>query len=645
MGGNRAYMAALGACAVLAVPGAARAITLGGSHVPRERFVVYLLIGHSNMAGRDGRRADTATHPRCWNFRWYADEQWVPAVETHSNRRGLTPRGSGGPGMAFLKLMAAKYRSYHFGVILNASSAASASGGSNCYRKGKGRLYDEIVGAAQKVREEVTFGGVLCMLGVNEHRDAERAARFASDIKQIVGDLRGDLGQPELPFLIGQYEAGSRGSYDPRGANARAVIKQIFQIPKLLTHAAIVDSRGIEMADDHHYTFPGHIEWSRRAVAVIAKKRWLPPPGARKPAPPPKPVPVARTPPKPYVPPPRPDEWPVTANGLIFLWHNAKARNIVTDPARGKPRPCTVLSTGRAVLGPHHEMDAAGGAFIAQDADDEVLYDACRNTDQLALEALVTSDQADQKDAYIISFLPERGCENFALVQDGENLLLKIKVGFRAKRALAAELCELEPGEPKHVLVSCVGGLLTCYVNGRLAATRRDIRGGFRGWLRARLCFGDGWGHGHDWRGRIEGVAIYNRHISSTHARWKSNLYRAGLHKRPPIPRLRLHAKLTAKSTPTVHTGVYGDALILYRYKVLDVLQGNCPHEEIQVLHWGGLDDKPIRSVLQRKVGQRHTLVVEPADRHPQLATVRLGADAEDFDLPRWYDVARPLRD
>ena len=73
MGGNRAYMAALGACAVLAVPGAARAITLGGSHVPRERFVVYLLIGHSNMAGRDGRRADTATHPRCWNFRWYAD--------------------------------------------------------------------------------------------------------------------------------------------------------------------------------------------------------------------------------------------------------------------------------------------------------------------------------------------------------------------------------------------------------------------------------------------------------------------------------------------------------------------------------------------------------------------------------------------
>lgn len=621
----------------------ARGVELGGKTVPRERFVVYLLIGHSNMAGRDAAHADTETHPRCWNYRWYADEQWVAARETRQGLRGLTPRGTGGPGMAFLKLMAKRYRGYHFGVILNANSAATTAGGDNSYTKGR-RLYREIVSAARAVRDEATLGGILCMLGVNEHRDAELAASFCQDTCQMVRDMRADLGEPKLPMIIGQYEAGSRGGYDPRGHNARVVIRQIYQIPRAIEHVGIVDSRGIEMRDDHHYTFYGHAEWCRRAIAILGKKKWFPPPGARPARPrPPKPAPVRVVRPRRPAPPPEPDTWPVTRQGLIFLWENAKAGNRITDAARGKPRPCRLTSRGYAIVGPFREMDTSGGSFIAQDADDEVIYEACRQTDQITLEAFVRPHDAVQKDAYLVSFVPDRGPANFALVQDAGELLLKIRLGRWAKEPLTVDLCEMEPGRARHVLVSSIGGLLTCYVNGRRVASRRDVGGGFRGWVPARLVFGDSWRGGHDWRGLIEGVCLYNRYIDSTQARLKSNLYRQGLLKRQAPPRVHLDGRLLAKSKPTGYTGVYGQALILYRYEVVRVTRGQYAEKEIQVLHWAGLDEKSVRAVLGRRVGQTYPLVVEPAEAHGELAAEKIGADAEDIDLERYYDVARPM--
>jgi hypothetical protein len=632
------------AAATLAAPAPARGIVLGGRRVARSRFIVYLFIGHSNMAGRDARRADIVPHARCWNYRWYADERWVPAVETRHGHRGLTPRGSGGPGMPFLKQLAERHARYWFGIIQNAESAARAREGHLNYMKGS-RLYNEIITAALAVKPDVTFGGIVCMLGINERNSEPFARSFAEDIYRIVTDMRKDLGEPKLPFLIGQYEASSTGGYDPRRAFGPVIIQQIYAIPRKLEYAAVVDSRGVPCVDDHHYTVQGHVEWTRRALDLLAKNKWFPPPGAARRTPwRPRSRPATTRPRKPYVPPPDPDTWPVSRNGLIFLWENAKARNWITDPARGKPRPCRLTGHGRAVLGPHYDMDVSGGSFIAQDADDEVIFEACRKADQLTLEALILSDRADQRDAYIISFVPEKGRENFALLQDGEDLLLKIIVGEATLRPLSFRLGELTPGEARHVLVSFVGGLLTCYVNGRQVAVRRDIRGGFDNWRPGRLVFGDGWGGGHDWHGRIEGVAIYSRHVGERTARWKSNLYRDAFVKRPPRRPVRMTARLIARSTPAEHTGVYGKALILYRYAVEHVESGTYPHKTVQVLHWGGLDDKPIHEILRRKVGRTCTLVVEPAEQHPQIATETVGADAEDLDLPRYCDIARPLK-
>ena len=113
-----------------------QAITLGGTNVPKDHFIVYLGIGHCNFAGRNVTSADGVTNPHAWNYAWDSqgsnDTQWVLAQEHNGGSRrwhdrdrysGLTQRGTGGPSMPFLKGMVQQYPGYYFGMITNAASA------------------------------------------------------------------------------------------------------------------------------------------------------------------------------------------------------------------------------------------------------------------------------------------------------------------------------------------------------------------------------------------------------------------------------------------------------------------------------------------------------------------------------------------
>jgi len=115
-----------------------------GVFVQKDRFLVYLFIGHSNMAGSP--TYDTTPHPRVWNYQLpeevnrYAPYIWRPSVD------GLHVWGlykTDGPAIPFLKQMAEKYPGYYFGAIQNAHTSASYS---SHYYPG-GPLYNEIVEA------------------------------------------------------------------------------------------------------------------------------------------------------------------------------------------------------------------------------------------------------------------------------------------------------------------------------------------------------------------------------------------------------------------------------------------------------------------------------------------------------------------
>ena len=277
--------------AALLFQAAGAQVNLGGVAVPKDKFVVFLFIGHSNMAGRDINHSDNVTDPRVWNYRWMSDKQWVLAKEEPGNlKNGLSGRGCGGGGMPNLKALAKAFPGYYIGAVDNASLSATCKGSvevnssgmpgdSNRYWKGS-QLYNEITTAAKEVRKTATLGGIFCMLGAIEgtRTDEQICRNFSGDIRQMVLDIRADIGEPDLPFVMGRYEAGATGSYSTGKPLPKIIAEQIDSVPSKLPFSALVESQGLEMLDDHHYTATalGHGEWARRSLEIIKSKGWFP---------------------------------------------------------------------------------------------------------------------------------------------------------------------------------------------------------------------------------------------------------------------------------------------------------------------------------------------------------------------------------
>ena len=193
--------------------------------------------------------------------------------------------------MPFLKGMVQQYSGYYFGIITNALSCATVrvktgdtitgvpSSDIDSYSKaGEGNRYKEIIGLAQKVKNDVTFGGIICMLGLTEVRDGTQAgvSTIKSDFVQMVSDIRSDLGLPNLPFLIGHYEMGATGVFSPTSPLGPIVVKAIDSLPTAIAYCDTVSNVGCTYRDDHHFTTQGQNLWASNAVACIGKHKWFP---------------------------------------------------------------------------------------------------------------------------------------------------------------------------------------------------------------------------------------------------------------------------------------------------------------------------------------------------------------------------------
>ena len=91
-------------------------------------------------------------------------------------------------------------------------------------------------------------------------------------------DIRADLGLPDLPFMLSEYETGASGEFDPTLPWPALVLEQSRLVATKLTGSAVISSQGIAMQDDHHYSWPaGQTEFATRCVAAIKSKNWFPP--------------------------------------------------------------------------------------------------------------------------------------------------------------------------------------------------------------------------------------------------------------------------------------------------------------------------------------------------------------------------------
>ena len=249
-------------------------VMINGKYVPKEKAVVFIHFGHSNMRG-------AATTPTSLTSYFYNTEDglwsykvgFTLAKEPTAPQTGIT---SAGPGMAILHsargAVASTSDVQFISVGYGQGSATTVD-----YQK-SGLYYPIFMGWAGQLKGYVTFGAIVIMLGVTdgEHLAAADVPGFPSRVVQLVSDIRSDLGEPNLPVLFCDYEQNATGQFAITSATGILMVPLIKKLPGMISNLVLVPTDGIEMQDNHHFDMQGHKDWAARVISLMQSNNWFP---------------------------------------------------------------------------------------------------------------------------------------------------------------------------------------------------------------------------------------------------------------------------------------------------------------------------------------------------------------------------------
>ena len=248
---------------------------IDGRFVPKGRAVVFIHVGHSDMAGRADRPASlrafhTDTDPQLWT---YAEGgTFRLAREPTAGDEGS--EGKAGPGMALLKTALGGAPEVFFISIGHGHSGAV---GGYCPNFRRGRLiWPTFMDAAHELKGKVTFGGLFTMFGITEYHVPNGPAQVGDCILGLASEIREELEAPEMPLLVGDWNMGGTGIYSPSGEYGRVARPELGRIPQRDTRAALIPTDGLPMQDDRHLNLEGHKTWAERAMNIMGERGWLP---------------------------------------------------------------------------------------------------------------------------------------------------------------------------------------------------------------------------------------------------------------------------------------------------------------------------------------------------------------------------------
>ena len=226
----------------------------------REAFHIYLLMGQSNMVGRDARTlSDQVEDPRVLALN--GDGQWVVAREPmHAGGRGI------GPGIPFAREMRERDGTVTVGLI------PCAVGGSPLRRWVKGGdLYEKAVRRARLAAEAGVIQGVLWHQGESDSRNEENAASYQSRLTQMFRDLRLDLSRPELPIVVGQLGEFLVAEKYPHADTVRGAIRDVATA---LGGVGYADAAGLaHKGDKLHFSADAEVEFGQRYAAAMRESQ------------------------------------------------------------------------------------------------------------------------------------------------------------------------------------------------------------------------------------------------------------------------------------------------------------------------------------------------------------------------------------
>jgi hypothetical protein len=215
----------------------------------KQNFHLYLLMGQSNMVGRDLKGMDLQQeNPRVLSLD--SEGKWVVAKDPLHSKVGKIASGVG-PGLSFATEMLKGETDPKITIGL----IPCAVGGTPLKRWVKGGdLYEQAIARARAASEDGVIKGMIWHQGESDSNEQANADSYGTRLTGMIQDLRKDLGQPELPVVVGQLGEflALTPQKHPHAATVQAAIKKI---PDTVPHTAFADCAGLgHKGDKLHFS-------------------------------------------------------------------------------------------------------------------------------------------------------------------------------------------------------------------------------------------------------------------------------------------------------------------------------------------------------------------------------------------------------
>jgi hypothetical protein len=225
----------------------------------KDDFQIYLLMGQSNMVGRDTRfNALPVSDPRVLALD--SEDHWVVAKDPIHTDKNIAP--GVGPGLSFALEMLKTDPKITVGLV------PCAVGGTPLQRWTKGAdLYEKAISRAKAASQSGVLKGVLWHQGESDSDVKGKADTYEPRLIQMFKDLRNDLNQPNLPIVVAQLgDFVSRAKY-PYIETVRAAIEHV---PTAVPQSGYASSAGlIDKGDALHFSADAEKEFGIRYAKAM----------------------------------------------------------------------------------------------------------------------------------------------------------------------------------------------------------------------------------------------------------------------------------------------------------------------------------------------------------------------------------------
>lgn len=228
---------------------------------PDPNFHLYLLVGQSNMAGRGIITAEYQDISQPNVVMLNKEDQWVTA--SHPLHFDKPARAGVGPGLAFGLEMAKAAPSVRIGLIpcaVGGTAIESWQPGA-MDRVTKRYPYDDAVARLHAAMKSGVVKGIIWHQG-EANSTAERAPGYLEKLQTLIGRLRQEAGNNNLPFVVGEL-----GHYRD---NYQLVNDQLKQLPGKVKNTAVATSEGlVHKGDKTHFDAASATELGKRLAAQM----------------------------------------------------------------------------------------------------------------------------------------------------------------------------------------------------------------------------------------------------------------------------------------------------------------------------------------------------------------------------------------